>query len=81
MNSAELIVDQSMSSKLVNSTLSKAFVFIRQAPTNTLLNGLFSLQVTFSGAYMDSFTVASTVSIKVNPGTILTIPQSLKPVI
>ena len=70
-----------MSSKLVNSTVPKAFIFVRQTPSNPILNGLFSLQIIFSGVYMTSFTVVSAVNIKVNSGTILSIPKSLKPVI
>lgn len=79
LNSAELMVDSGLTNQKVNATYPQSFIFIRQIPTNSLLNGQFTLTIQFSGPYSTSFLVTSSVLIKINPGTILQIPQSVPP--
>lgn len=81
LNSAELMIDSGLTNQKVNSSYPQAFIFIRQIPINSLLNGQFTLTIQFSGPYSNSFLVTSSVSIKINPGTILQIPQSVPPAI
>jgi hypothetical protein len=81
INSPELLIDSSLSNSKINSTFPQVFVFVRQIPTNTLLNGIFTMTIQFSGPFDTSFIVSPSVSIKINPGTILQIPQSVPPVI
>lgn len=81
VNTPDLIVDTSFSNFQVNSTYPKVYVVIRQSPTNNLLTGLFSLTATLSGPYSSSYFTLPSISIKVNSGTILQVPQSLQPTI
>lgn len=81
ISSSELTVDSSLSNFKINATNPEVYIFVRQIPTNMLLSGSFTLQMQLSGPHSSSFIVPSTISLRVNAGTILQIPQSLPPVI
>jgi hypothetical protein len=81
ISSSDLIIDTSLTNQQVDPFNSQVYVVVRQTPTNSNLNGIFTLTTSLWGKYNTSYLPIPSIKIQVNTGTILQIPQSLYPVI